>query len=122
MYVCLLCVCVFEVFFVLNILMLSWLPWKQAAGSLHVINVYDCMNLCVCELPVAVEMHAAHGGRVSVQRVHALAALSVPHTQRPVGGAADHRGDQHLTAPHAAAVTRQRPQALRDRRRRRQRL
>ncbi len=71
----------------------------------------------MCALPVAVEMHAAHSGRVSVQRVDTLAALGVPHTQRPVGGAADHRGDRHLTAPHAAGVTRQCPQTLRERRR-----
>lgn len=58
------------------------------------------------------EMHAAHGGRVSVQRVHALAALGVPHPKRPVGGAADHCGAGHLAAPHAAGVTRQRPQTL----------
>lgn len=63
-------------------------------------------------LPVAVEMHAAHGGRVSVQRVDAVTALGVPHAQRPVGGAADHRGDRHLTAPHPAGVTGQRPQTL----------
>lgn len=63
-------------------------------------------------LPVAVEMQAAHGGGVPVQRVHALAALGVPHAQRPVGGAADHRGDGHLAAPHTAAVTCQCAQAL----------
>ena len=69
----------------------------------------------MCVLPVAVEMHAAHGGGVSIQRVDTLAALGVPHAQRPVGGAADHRGGGHLTAPHAAAVTRQRAQTLTDR-------
>lgn len=72
-------------------------------------------------LPVAVEMHAAHSGRVSVQRVDALSALGVPHAQRPVGGAADHRGDRHLTAPHPAGVTRQRPQTLCKRARKRER-
>lgn len=65
-----------------------------------------------CGLPVAVEMHAAHGGRVSVQSVHTLPALCVPHAQRPVCGAADHRGDSHLAAPHPAGVTRQRLQTL----------
>lgn len=74
--------------------------------------------MCVCErermLPVAVEMHAAHSGRVSVQRVDTFSALGVPHTQCPVGGAADHRGGCHLAAPHPAGVTRQRPQTLRD--------
>lgn len=64
-------------------------------------------------LPVAVEMHAAHCGRVAVQRVDTLSALGVPHPQRPVGGAADHCGGHHLAAPHPAGVTRQRPQTLR---------
>lgn len=76
------------------------------------------MCACVSLLPVAVEMHAAHGGRVSVKRVHALAAFGVPHAQRPVCGAADHRGSRHLTAPHPTGVTRQCPQTLRENKRR----
>lgn len=57
-------------------------------------------------------MHAAHSGCVPIQHVHALAAGGVPHAQRPVCGAADDRGVHQLTAPHAARVTRQRPQTL----------
>lgn len=117
------CVCVFMCNY-FTILMLCRLPWRRAVGSGHVCHQskrackykWVCISVfvCACVLPVAVKMHAAHSGRVSIQRVDTLARLGVPHTQRPVGGAADHRGDRHLTAPHAAGVTRQRPQTLRD--------
>lgn len=99
-----------------------------AAGRLKNTDLFECnheleprhqlvtmetvMRVSPGRSPVAVEMQAAHGGGVPVQRVHALATLGVPHAQRPVGGAADHRGDGHLAAPHAAAVARQRAQAL----------
>jgi len=99
-------------------------------SAINVLNPSGChgdkvrcsWSVCLCDrrkkksvLPVAMEMHAAHGGCVSVQRVDTLAALGVPHTQRPVGGAADHRGNGHLTAPHATSVTRQCAQTLRER-------
>ena len=62
-------------------------------------------------------MHAAHGGRVTVQRVHASTAFCVPHLgmlvdkgfrtlenslylEGSVGGTADNHIVCHLTAPN----------------------
>ncbi len=61
------------------------------------------------------EVHAAHGGGVSVERVQALARLGVPHFQRAVRAAADDDVALHLRRPDAARVTHQRPQALPER-------
>lgn len=57
-------------------------------------------------------MHAAHSGRVSGEDLQTVSGLGVPHTERAVGGAADHQVTNHLRGPDAARVPNQRPQAL----------
>ena len=58
------------------------------------------------------EVHTPDGGGVPVERVHALAALAVPHLERAVRAPAHHRVALHLRAPDAPSVTHQGPQAL----------
>lgn len=60
------------------------MPGQAAAAALHQAS------------PFLVEMHAAHGGGVSVQGVDALPGLSVPDFQRSVCGATDDDIVPHL--------------------------
>ena len=46
-------------------------------------------SMALVTVPFLVQVHAAHSGGVSVQRVHALARLGVPHFQCAVGRATD---------------------------------
>ena len=43
-----------------------------------------------------VQVHAAYGGRVSIQRVHALTSVCVPHLQCAVSRATDDEVAGHL--------------------------
>lgn len=58
-------------------------------------------------VPVPMQVHAAHCGRVPVQRVHALARVCIPHFEGPVGGAADDNAVPHLGRPHPPCVANQ---------------
>jgi len=51
---------------------------------------------------------------VSVQRVHALSSVRVPHLERAVGGAADDDVSLHLGRPDAARMANQGAQALQE--------
>lgn len=61
-------------------------------------------SVCVC-VPLFMEVHAAYGGRVSVQRVNTLPRLGVPHLQSPICRAADDDVVSHLRGPDAARVS-----------------
>ena len=47
-------------------------------------------------LHAAVQVHTAHGGRVSVERVHALTSVRIPHLQCAVSRATDDEVSGHL--------------------------
>lgn len=55
-------------------------------------------------VPVAMQVHAAHGGCVSIQCVHAFARVCVPHFERAVRGAADDNAVPHLGGPDPPRV------------------
>lgn len=66
----------------------------------------------VAPIPVPVQVHAAHCGRVPIQRVHAFARVCVPHFEGPVCGAADDNAVPHLGRPHTPCVANQRLHTL----------
>ena len=69
-------------------------------------------SMALVTVPFLVQVHAAHSGGVSVQRVDTFPRLCVPHLQRAVRRAADDDVVPHLGRPHATCVAHQCPQTL----------
>lgn len=58
------------------------------------------------------QVHAAHCGRVPIQRVHTFACVCVPHFECPVRGATDDNAVPHLGRPDTPCVANQRLHTL----------